>query len=610
MAPGANYMGGMLPRRAPKTRLVVLTKTSSGRQRLEILSKGIGSSSRAPSGGNLSGYGPRISASDIALSHAKLPAAHLEHPNSILDHPPAHASSPSRAPYVKFRNTSRSSSGNRNSRVLEALDTTEPLAMRAAMNKILSIPDLAGLSTRQNVHAPPRTTSGSKRARPLDLDAHHPRKRQDKSLPMLVIHTPAVQPDNAQHTVDQANKPPSTPVLFETRLPVPLTFNRPSISLSSHSAGLAYSPSPTRSFKRDDPDPRNAKKIILRDNLYDYQDPWNAIGALLGLEEHDSMNVAEHQEPLETLPTEIMDNIEVASAHSQDSSETSDSNHSSMIQRANHNVIDDAAHSLPHSTPAPASPTSQRDTNVAEFSTNICGSSHEDFQSDITSGLDDEELEPPESLGILKYYSTESNPTTPLRHTKIVPSFSFRNLQDKGEIPTEAMPTLSPVPMSPVKSLLPSPLIDTDAPRLPRFAKFPLPLDQNRRTTNHSTYIKNSFAHPKLEFLTPRPPSSNTPRRDQLESFEAVKSPEISQCGLVTSHFEQASGDVQFGDAEVASRTEVEIPRARVDVAENTETESAPSPPPASASDTKQPEKFFGNLCLFSDDIDDPESDD
>ncbi|KAJ7454670.1 hypothetical protein FB451DRAFT_1278904, partial [Mycena latifolia] len=176
MAPGANYMGGK--RNAARARSKDTSrvhKTFFSRQRLDILSKGL--SGRAPSGGISTGYGPRVTASDIALSHARHPATYPEDQN-IIPGP-------------------RSSSGSiRSSRVLEALDTTEPIAMRAAMSRILSIPDLAGLSTRQNVHTPPRR---SKRTRRHDSDSCHPqegeRKRQKSQNAQSYSPSNSIQQD-------------------------------------------------------------------------------------------------------------------------------------------------------------------------------------------------------------------------------------------------------------------------------------------------------------------------------------------------------------------------------------------------------------------------------
>jgi hypothetical protein len=116
MAPGANYMGGK--RSAARARSKDSTgrvhKAYFGRQRLEILSKAL--CGPAPSGaGSSNANCARVSASDIAFSHARHPALEELHP----DPTPA-------APKLRNKSHNRSSSGSsRSSRVLEALDTTE-----------------------------------------------------------------------------------------------------------------------------------------------------------------------------------------------------------------------------------------------------------------------------------------------------------------------------------------------------------------------------------------------------------------------------------------------------------------------------------------------------
>ncbi|KAJ7236264.1 hypothetical protein B0H12DRAFT_1140511 [Mycena haematopus] len=360
MAPGANYMGGKrsntssfksapphgVSRNAARARSKDTTgrahKNYFGRQRLDILSKGL--SGRTHSGEGLSGHGPRISASNIELSHARrqLEASRIEEPSPV-----DRASSRAESPHSRSRNRShmRSSSGSRSSKILEALDTTEPLARRAAMDKILSLPDLAGLSTH--------TPSKSKRSRPKDSeilqereqkrqkarvfpssspssnfqqdenlqelefeymdmeDSHiapdqngcqHPEQENDwlesaldrntSSLSSLGFKQPkdSIYPVVAESTWDQENQPPSTPVPCGPKL-LPPSRNRPPVSLSSHSAGLAHTsfPIPPSEQLKEDHYASNANcKIVLRDSLYDYQDPWSAIGVILGLEEEQA----------------------------------------------------------------------------------------------------------------------------------------------------------------------------------------------------------------------------------------------------------------------------------------------------------------------------------
>ncbi|KAJ7163921.1 hypothetical protein C8R43DRAFT_1168728 [Mycena crocata] len=342
MAPGANYMGGK--RSAAKARSKDTTgrvhKNFFGRQRLDILSKSL--SGRATSAECASGHGPRVSASDIGLSHAK----HAISP--VVEVYPSR-SPPSRR--TRSKSHKRSSSGSRSSRVLEALDTGEPLAMRAAMDKILSIPDLAGLSTRP----------AQKRSRPVD-ESERERKRQawfqlrksrsgfpeldqfesmevdcnttddeledaasrriyllDESLLAPPANTPPNVTYQNDNLVDVTHTPPSSSSRHLPRR----AFNYPCVSLSSHSA------QDTPTSKRE---PTTNADLSLRDNLYEYQDPWNAIGVILGLEVEDTEMQSEledtrtrmwfqgdtaHQlEELDSHPQELpAETIDVSQAH-------------------------------------------------------------------------------------------------------------------------------------------------------------------------------------------------------------------------------------------------------------------------------------------------------
>ncbi|KAJ7352358.1 hypothetical protein DFH08DRAFT_990951 [Mycena albidolilacea] len=348
MAPGANYMGGK--RNAARAR----SKDTTGRaqrnhftrQRRDILSKGLGG--RAKNDTTSNPYGPKVSASDIELSHAKHLAPRFEDPS------PVDVSSRSRSPPSKPRNRyhTRSSSGSRSSKILEALDTTEPLAMRAAMDKVLSIPDLAGLSTQESPRArtPPRATTRAQKIRVAQSSS--PSKilqRQDDNFEELefgymgvedantvtdesgdyysepeqgngsyeraspffnavlcdvnllrqVLDSTMTSPSSlgfkisepfrrrtaADSLSNQENRSPSPPANLGTKL-LPPPPNLPPVTLSSHSAAFTHAPFHTSPYDQDDRGAPNATcKMVLRDSLYDYQDPWGAIGVILGLEE-------------------------------------------------------------------------------------------------------------------------------------------------------------------------------------------------------------------------------------------------------------------------------------------------------------------------------------
>ncbi|KAJ7510488.1 hypothetical protein B0H11DRAFT_2415869 [Mycena galericulata] len=286
MAPGANYMGGK--RNAARTRSKDTTgrvqKTFFSRQRLDILSKNL--SGRAHSRENSSGYGPRVTASDIALSHAK----HVENENNS----PADAFIPH--PHPKSAVKRHSKPSDPGSRVLEALDTKEPLAMRAAMDKILSIPDLAGLSTRR-----------MKRARTPDSEPQYPEPKRQKSsslsplnqdIEKIEFESMAVDADESENEYSEAENDPifqqpassnaakkeNSPTMRQ--LPQPRHLNHPAVALSAHSA---YKTPQTPPSEQDD---NAAAGFRLRDNLYEYEDPWNAIGVILGLEKEDHQNAS------------------------------------------------------------------------------------------------------------------------------------------------------------------------------------------------------------------------------------------------------------------------------------------------------------------------------
>ncbi|KAJ7911457.1 hypothetical protein B0H13DRAFT_2271983 [Mycena leptocephala] len=688
MAPGANYMGGK--RSAARARSKDTTsrahKNFFSRQRLEILSNGL--SGRAPSRGSSSGHGPRISASDIGLSHARHLAPRLED-ERIPVHTPVDVSSPSRRPHSKPRNRShmRSSSGSRSSKVLEALDTTEPLAMRAAMNKILSIPDLAGLSAHKNVHTPSRTKLESKRSRPADLEPQERQQKRQRSrsaqscspstIPLQdanfdelgqfesmdtadegddhhserenAVYEPASfyfylhyhetdldyfvqvldrntvqsspssssfkQSETFQFPIhsklNQENEPPSNPVRHEAKL-LPPPRNHPCVSLSSHSAGLAHDSLMTPPSKQDENNAPNADlKILLRDNLYDYQDPWSAIGAILGLEQErrDAID-ANIRETFEDETTEILDQPDspysaTVSVHASHFHGTLSSNSAPRSPLDNHHSsfplnTEEADHSLLHSpTIAHASLTSQSNSDDSDDhnipSGNACladfhidnNHNFENLQRDATPELHYGNVEP-ERLTYSTYYLNESNPITPTKiqlslspHVEPEPlaNVSSHYLNESNPTtPTKIQPSLfSHVESEPLanvsshhlneskpttptnnnanaftsqfasrRSSSPHPSVEfSGAKRLPKFTKFPSPLDLKRTAAHISTYTRPALAaihSPRDSFKSSLPPlsrrlkspKSRSPFRfernrpqGEVESYPAAKSTEV-----------------------------------------------------------------------------------
>ncbi|KAJ7746342.1 hypothetical protein B0H16DRAFT_1557108 [Mycena metata] len=282
MAPGANYMGGK--RNAARARSKDTTgrahKNFFSRQRLDILSKGL--SGGAPSGGSTSGLGPRITASDIDLSHAK----HLA-PGSSFDREDLVSrrvdteSTPSRPTHLteETRSRIRSSSGSRSSRILEALDITEPLAMRAAMNKILSFPDLAGLSP--GPRSPPSM------------------KRQPKRQKTRVSPSPSLSDDQSLEELRHESMDVDDPVADasdEHYSETKTDREDGDFGLDVHSYSIHRPATPLSTTNKE-----NAPSL---------PDPWNAIGFILGLEEDNQSGrtakgcLSEDHFPARTSPNE------------------------------------------------------------------------------------------------------------------------------------------------------------------------------------------------------------------------------------------------------------------------------------------------------------------
>lgn len=167
-------------------------KSFFGRQRLEILSNGLSGVSRRTS----RGHGPQASAADIGLAHAPRHAEPEEHVSYTTL---TNVSVPPRTPHAESRRSaagSCSETRGRRSKVIEALDENDrrclgscsvgfrintvsfssALSRRLALDRILSIPDLAGLSSRsiKNV-IPPRNTVKRRRS-----PQHSPRSQGER----------------------------------------------------------------------------------------------------------------------------------------------------------------------------------------------------------------------------------------------------------------------------------------------------------------------------------------------------------------------------------------------------------------------------------------------
>ncbi|KAJ6570087.1 hypothetical protein DFH09DRAFT_1465265, partial [Mycena vulgaris] len=411
-----------------------------------------------------------------------------------------------------------------------------------------------------------------------------------------------------QSPPDVANKPFASPEISHTL--TPRSFNHPSVSLSFLPASMVCGP-PIQLSPRNDQGEPNATTFTLRANLYDYQNPWSAIGVILGLEEERPTAPAP-QEPPGHLPAEIFDHPDdAASFHSQLFSDTS-STFSRGSKSAHHDgsnlFTDDGSHSPVPLTPArPASRTHSDDTHnepTEEFP--IAGP--QDPQRCTTPELNDTE---PLADSIYA-----SSPTTPLSLDKTNPSCSLDDFHDERGTPAAHIRTPSPVDLHLMERPVPS-LLFGDVPRVPKFDKFPLAVDVKRDAT-HISAFKPIHTPRAFKFPPPRPSPSlksstsrSPPSRLEAERHEAVSPAEV--------HDQRGPDDLcterPVEDADVCVEPEVDLPHVlcaaqaleeEVCIEQAAEDAEADVPVPS----TCQPEKFFGDLCLFSDDMADPDSDD
>ncbi|KAK0495205.1 hypothetical protein EDD18DRAFT_1354417 [Armillaria luteobubalina] len=273
---GANYMGGKKNAAKIRSRDAAgrQQKRFFGRQRLNLLSKRRSINSPTPKNQ------PQPS---ISLAHAKQ--------NSTLSlSPRGYIPSPSK-PWKSKRDGPSSASSS--SKVLEALDTSEPISLRAAMNQILSLPDLAGLSTYKKrkrilaVSSPegrmlkrvksellPETdeeelSSGSQNDELCDNpDAslreiyHGPDDEYDEepSDAFLQAHLGSYNTSSSTRS-----SPVSAPSQRIPHIPIPTDVAQPATSFGT----LAVTSSLQHSFSG---------------NIFNYDDPWAAVGVILGLE--------------------------------------------------------------------------------------------------------------------------------------------------------------------------------------------------------------------------------------------------------------------------------------------------------------------------------------
>ncbi|CAK5269303.1 unnamed protein product [Mycena citricolor] len=174
---GTNYMGGKRNAARARTNDTTARTQKKHFSRQRFLAKGVGGGTGAVSAPT---YGPRATIEDIALSHARQARANRE-TGSMLGSAETSQRLPPRDAHIRTggrersRISSSAHSAASSSRLITALDTSEPTAMRAAITRILSIPDLAGLAQQK----PHRLLDSPTRIQ----ERHQPGKRIRKASP-------------------------------------------------------------------------------------------------------------------------------------------------------------------------------------------------------------------------------------------------------------------------------------------------------------------------------------------------------------------------------------------------------------------------------------------
>ncbi|KAJ7075142.1 hypothetical protein B0H15DRAFT_956712 [Mycena belliarum] len=386
------------------------------------------------------------------------------------------------------------------------------------------------------------------------------------------------------------------------------SFNQLAISLSSFPAVLSHTSTLTPSFKQENHDRRTPNEFVLRDNLFDYQDPWNAIGVILGLEKEQV-----HSEELgdSCLPELLVDDHpgapdedvdEDASVQSALFSNTSSSNYSrgsSPINSTTHETFDLFADDVLSSFPlTPARSTLQAPYNDAFTSAITVDARRSPDQPTrhFTPNRDgaDADLEP---LTSLLHYSSSS----PLSPVETNPRFSPDDCHDRPAREQTQTP-------SPVHRLPPSlPLRPSDPPPLPKFAKFPSPLETKCRTTHTFTPTSRHFKFlPRLSPKLERPVSLQS--ANHISPLGIVQLADVDQPPALP-HLVSTQRPLENPRVECRDITEVNEATSHGRAKEQYLEESEHGKE-GRGTKARQPEKFFGELCLFSDDMDDPESDD
>ncbi|KAK0470087.1 uncharacterized protein EV420DRAFT_1757707 [Desarmillaria tabescens] len=272
---GANYMGGKKNAAKIRSRDAAgrQQKRFFGRQRLNLLSKR--RSINSPTSRNQ----PQPS---ISLAHAKQ--------NSTLQ-PQGYIPSPSKPP--KSKRDGPSSASN-SSKVLEALDTSEPMFLRAAMNQILSLPDLAGLyAYKKRIRVSDISSPEARRSKRIKSELSPEKDEElffgsqnDRLCDSLdpssrdIYHNPDSdeydeEPDDTffqahlgSHTTSGKSSQLS-PILAPPQKTSHIPTRNDVAQATSSFGTLAVTSSLQTSFSG---------------NIFDYDDPWTAVGVILGLQ--------------------------------------------------------------------------------------------------------------------------------------------------------------------------------------------------------------------------------------------------------------------------------------------------------------------------------------
>ncbi|KAL0948625.1 hypothetical protein HGRIS_010433 [Hohenbuehelia grisea] len=178
--PGANYMGGKRNAARARAKNVTLRtqKKIFGKQRLDNLAQSLSVAGKltAPSKSAklsistlstpdisvnanqlivLPGRSSAVAGIELGHAKRKQEEAHLHEPASIVHYfmPTPQTTLSSEIPQLHSPDSPISRNKRiRSSKILSVLDESEPLFLRAVLDKIISMPDLAGLSTRKRKH--------------------------------------------------------------------------------------------------------------------------------------------------------------------------------------------------------------------------------------------------------------------------------------------------------------------------------------------------------------------------------------------------------------------------------------------------------------------------